>query len=142
MRKLESILKVIFKYVVFGLFISSCVGVKESRKIRSGSKIIRDSKTLLLAHAEGSASFINLAIRDNNFFTIDEGVMFWWDYYAGTWTQRNDTIFLDYIDGHQRSDFRNFIVIENGKILISRNDSLPTIFLEIQYDNLRTLSTE
>ena len=128
-------MQALLKIILF-LFLSSCAMTKESKRIKKGSGIIQDSNVLLYAEIEGAVSFMNLALRENNFFSIMEGAMFGWDYYAGTWREKNDTILLDYIDDHKRSDFLNFVVINDDILYMPRQDSLISLPLTITWDRL------
>ena len=114
------------------------MGIKESKTIKRKSKIIRDSEVLLKAGSNSTASFFRFTLRDNCFFTIDEGVMFWWDYYAGTWIMKNDTIYLHFINEHKRVGLLNYIYIDSidNKLVIPTIDSTRTLKVDIYYNKL------
>ncbi|MEM6265715.1 MAG: hypothetical protein AAGI38_24655 [Bacteroidota bacterium] len=118
------------------LLISSCAMTKEGKRIKRGSKVLRDSQVLLYASWEGTVGHLNLAIRTNNFFTMNEFAFFVWEFYAGTWTRSNDTIHLNYIDGHKRSDLLDYVLVDEKEIRLTRIDSLPPIRLMIKYRKL------
>ncbi len=127
-----------FLIIIPLIILTSCVGVKESRIIKRKSKIIQDSDVLLSAGSEGAVSSFNFNIRENYFFNINESVMFWWDYYAGTWMKKNDTIYLHYINNHKRDDLLDYIYIDplDNKLVVPRIDSLYPLRLEISYNKL------
>lgn len=104
--------------IIFVFILCSCVGNKESREIKRKSKIIEESEILLQASSDGAASYMIFKLRENRFFNIDEGVMFWWDYYAGTWEMSEDTLNLNYINSHKRDDLLNCAIIDTVNSII------------------------
>lgn len=116
---------------------TACVGEKESRRIKRGSGIIRNSKVLLLAHREGPISYFDFALRDNRFFTIETNSMNWWDFYAGIWTSHNDTIDLYFIDNHRPLRILNYAIRTKSEIIFNSDSTHRPLILYIIYDNTK-----
>jgi hypothetical protein len=121
--------------LLFLFFITSCVGEKESRRIKRGSRVIRQSKVLLFATHENAVSFFNLYLRENKFFTIRTNSLYWHDFYAGTWTENNDTIRLNYIDGHKPDYVLDYALRTDKEIIFNRVNMPTPMKLQIMINN-------
>ncbi|MCA6362855.1 MAG: hypothetical protein IM638_07430 [Bacteroidetes bacterium] len=124
-----------FIILLYLLSFTSCYGSKESRKIKRSSDVIRTSKVILYAHHDGAISFFSLYLRENNFFTIRTNSAYLHDFYAGTWTENNDTIRLNYIDGHKPDYVLDYAVRTENEVIFDRVNRATKMTLTIIYTN-------
>lgn len=96
MKKRYSSLAISF---IFALFAFACTE-KLDRQIKRKSKIIRETETIIYGYYEASFEFIHLNLRKNQVFDINAGALWFTGYYAGTWSLKNDTLYLDCFNNH------------------------------------------
>ena len=106
--------------------INSCITPKEARQLKKSTKDWRESPAILSAYADSPLAGTFLTLRENKKFEHTSSGMFR-TFEAGTWTCKNDTINLYYVDNTiQFNKTQRVFINRKTSTLIFENDTAFT----------------
>lgn len=103
---MKLIKKRIFVFLLIGfiLFIASCASTVADRRMKKKTKIIRETETIVSGIKHSEIATFEINIRKQKVFDLSLSGLTW-QYYAGTWSMKGDTILLDYFLNHKPEFF-------------------------------------
>lgn len=90
--------KLLFVSVTFIFLGLSCTVPKDARLLKKATKDWRKSAVILWAYGDSPFGSTTLTLRDNYKFELTSSGFFRFWFEAGTWTHKEDTIKLSYVD--------------------------------------------
>lgn len=112
-------------FLCFLILLESCIVSRDERILKRTGREWREAEIVLHAWADSPFAGQFLTLRDNGKFEhYSSGIM---QYYgAGSWTRRNDTLHLRYVESRQNSIKNRDLVIDRlSSTLIFAGDSAP-----------------